>query len=996
MVSQVEEIKSRLDIIDVLSGYINLKQAGANFKANCPFHNEKTPSFMVSRDKQIWHCFGCFLPGSLIKTEKGYRPIEEIRAGQKVMTHKGRFQPVTRTLWRPYKGKILDIKIRKSNEVVSLTVDHTVFVIKTKNCVHKNRLSRICQGNCKKIYCPKFHVDYKIEKIPADKLSKDDYLLYPVSRHINDLKKIDLEKYYNRRKSNLGPRIGEFPAKIKVDKRFLKLVGYYIAEGSNHRAYVRFSLGSHEMNFAKEIKKLIKEIFGINASIHERTGKKTGIEISACNSKLANIFENLCGLHADNKHIPFIFQYLPVEKQNVILKAIHKGDGYEGTVSKCKKNRKFRSITTISPVLAEQLRDILLRLKIAPTFSAQKEKIDNKGVHHKKAFTISWQGKYILNFSRFYQDTDSGTLYWMSPIKEIKKRNYAGDTYDLTVEKDHSYVATNFAVKNCGEGGDIFGFVMKMEGVDFPEALRQLAVKAGVELRREDPEITSQRTRAMDIVEAAAEFYHQILLCRPEAEGARQYLAKRGLTPEIIAEFKLGFAPQSWDVLLRYLGGKKWSGEDVFAAGLAIKKHQGHGFLDRFRGRIMFPINEVSGATVGFTGRLMPEDEKKPDAGGKYMNTPQTLIYNKSHVIYAFDKARQAIRHADLAVVVEGNMDAISCHQFGMKNVIASSGTAFTEEQIRSLKRCTSNLAIAFDADLAGENASRRGIDTAMKAGMNIHVIQMPKDSAGHPLVKDPDEALRQDPKIWFDAVVGAISIVEYYFRQAFAKYDAAKPENKNKLTSVLLNEISKLADTVEQSHWIKELSKRIDIPETILYDVFRKAKTGAAPMEIKTVDLPLQDRYFLLAENLLGITAVSPHLFPYLAEHLKIEYIPSPALAELYRHLLLYYNEMGINPPNFLEFLNWLEPNPKKLELEAIYNRLGLIKDYNFEDATDEDLRGEFNRGVRDLKKHYFELAMKSLEREMHDAERANDLAKISELTKKFNELRENLLDLS
>ena len=539
----------------------------------------------------------------------------------------------------------------------------------------------------------------------------------------------------------------------------------------------------------------------------------------------------------------------------------------------------------------------------------------------------------------------------------------------------------------CGEGGDIFGFVMKMEGVDFPEALRQLASKAGVELRREDPAITSQRTRLMDITEAAAEFYHQILLKRPEAEAARQYLGKRGLTPEIISEFKLGFAPSSWDVLLRYLGGKKWSGEDVFAAGLAIKKHSGGGFLDRFRGRIMFPINEVSGATVGFTGRLMPEDEKKPDAGGKYMNTPQTLIYNKSRVIYAFDKARQHIRHADLAVVVEGNMDAISCHQFGMKNVIASSGTAFTDEQIRALKRCALNLAIAFDADLAGENASRRGIDLAMKEGMNLRVIQMPKDGEGKFFAKDPDEALRKDPKVWFKAVEDAVSIIEYYFGQVFAKYDAGKPEAKKKIAAALLLQIGKLESSVEQAHWIKELAKRLDVSEAIIYDAFKKSEVSGRVGGRETApEMPLTDRFFLLAETMLGLGISSRGQFLYLTEHLKPQYIPSETLAELYRHLILYYNEVGDASPDFLEFKNWLNLKEKS-DLEVIFDRLTLVKDYKYEGLSDEDLRGEIIRGVRDLKRHFYDIALQQLEREMSAAEAENNLQKIQELAKKFNE---------
>ncbi|MGB9680935.1 MAG: LAGLIDADG family homing endonuclease, partial [Minisyncoccia bacterium] len=366
-----------------------------------------------------------------------------------------------------------------SNQVVSLTADHQVYVIKTKSCPYKSRQTRICQWNCKK--CKNsFWKDYKIEKLPANQLAINDFLLYPINQEIKDVKFINLDKYYNRMISNYGPDIGEIPTTIKVDEKFLKLVGYYIAEGRNHRAYIRFSLGNHEEKFAQEIRDLIENIFKIKTAIHRR---KKGIEITACNSKLANIFENLCGLHSENKHIPFEFQFLPPEKQRIILEAIWKGDGSTGQVAKCKRDRRYKYIGTTSLILAEQLRDILLRLKIAPTLSAEGEKIDKKGVHHKKSFTISWQENYILHFSQFYQDSKEKTLYWISPIKEIKKRHFEGDVYNLTVAGDHSYMTSNFVVGNCGKGGDIFGFVKEIEGVEFGDALRILAQKAGVDLK---------------------------------------------------------------------------------------------------------------------------------------------------------------------------------------------------------------------------------------------------------------------------------------------------------------------------------------------------------------------------------------------------------------------------------------------------------------------------------------------------------------------------------
>ncbi|MBU2028932.1 hypothetical protein KJ761_03530, partial [Patescibacteria group bacterium] len=390
MNNDVEEIKSRLNIVDVLSEYIRLEKAGTNFKARCPFHNEKSPSFMVSEDKQIWHCFGCFPKGTLIKTPEGLTPIEKIKRNDAVISDKGDNRKVFLTMQRDYKGELISVRTRKIKQEVKMTADHEIFVIRTKNCKQKNRETRICQKRCIQRCPTKYFETYAIEKIPAKNLKINDYLLYPISQKLEDIKTINLSEYLNRRLTNLGPKIKKIKNKINVDQDFLKLVGYYIAEGSNHRAYIRFSLGDHEMEFAKEIQYLIKKIFGLEAALHIRKNGKTGIEITCCNSNIANIFENLCGKGAKNKHIPLGWECFSFKKQRLILEAIFKGDGH---TSKGSKTTRFgeRQITTISNLLAYQLKDIILRLDFQPGLDYTEEKVDKKNVKHRKAFTIRWR-----------------------------------------------------------------------------------------------------------------------------------------------------------------------------------------------------------------------------------------------------------------------------------------------------------------------------------------------------------------------------------------------------------------------------------------------------------------------------------------------------------------------------------------------------------------------------------------------------------------------------
>ena len=819
--NEIEEIKNRLDIVEFIGSYIQLKKAGANYKAACPFHNEKTPSLMVSPEKQIWHCFGCFPSGSPIKTEFGFKKIEDIRIGEKVLTRSGKYSPVVRALWRPYNGDVIDIKLRKSNEVTTLTNDHEVYAIKTKTCPYKSRETRICQWNCDKVYCPCFYKNYKIEKLPAGNLSLNDFLLYPVNQEISDLKFIELDKFYNRRVSNLGPEIKKLPDRVEVNEKLLKLIGYYIAEGSNHRAYIRFSLGNHEKTFAREIKNLVEEIFGVRTAIHNRQlNGKNGLEISACNSKLANIFENLCGKHAQNKHIPFEFLYLPPKKQRILLDAIYKGDGFRSKVSKCKHIRYSKGITIVSQILAEQLRDILLRLKIGPTFRIGKERIDKKGVHHKESFSVSWEKNYRLNFSWFYKDKQK--LFWLCPIKEINKKSFTGDVFNLTVKRDHSYVARNFVVGNCGKGGDVFAFKMEMDHLEFGEALRELADKAGVVLQRRDfnPAEKGRKQLMQEINEKTAKFYEAVLEHKM-GNRALAYLLSRGFSKETIKDFRLGYAPDLWDGTQKALKKKGYNEKDLAEAGILAAHQKGEKieYFDRFRGRIMIPLFDLAGKVAGFTGRLLLDNKDS----AKYLNSPETQIFSKSRLVFCLNRAKNEIVNKDLAIVVEGHLDAISSHQAGVINVVASGGTALTEDHLKMMSRYTKNIAFAFDQDEAGFAALVHACDLSRKLELNVKVVKIPYG-------KDPDECIQKDRTAWQVAADSPISYYDFIIERMSGRIDLKTLDGQKKAASLWIAELAKDEDPLTVAHFTAKIAIRLGNDEKVISSLVEKEKRKNLP----------------------------------------------------------------------------------------------------------------------------------------------------------------------
>ena len=352
----------------------------------------------------------------------------------------------------------------------------------------------------------------------------------------------------------------------------------------------------------------------------------------------------------------------------------------------------------------------------------------------------------------------------------------------------------------CGEGGDIFKFVMKMENVEFVDALRILAKKAGVILRAQDPKLANERTQLLEICTAATRYFQNNF--ESEAGGeARAYLAKRGMEQETMSEFRIGYALDSWDGLYQFLTLKGYKAEAIEKAGLAIvsEKAGKKRYYDRFRGRIMFPIADQNGDVIAFTGRYIKEREGE----GKYVNSPQTMLYNKSTVLYGLDKAKMEIRKAETAVLVEGQMDMIMAYQDGVKNIVAVSGTAFTPYQLATLKRYAAKLCILFDADPAGDMATRKSIALAWDQGFVVSIAKVPGE-------KDPADFVVDHPKKLAEEITRAVSVMDYYFDATFAKYDPKKVEDKKLIAATLLPQIKKLPNKVETHHWLDQLSLRL------------------------------------------------------------------------------------------------------------------------------------------------------------------------------------------
>lgn len=362
----------------------------------------------------------------------------------------------------------------------------------------------------------------------------------------------------------------------------------------------------------------------------------------------------------------------------------------------------------------------------------------------------------------------------------------------------------------CGKGGDIFKFVMEMEGIEFPEALKMLAERAGVELKREiDTGARSLRAKLFALLEDATQFFeHQLA----NDTGAREYLRERAISEESVKKFRLGFAPDGWRIMSDILKRKGYTDAEIEKAGLAIQGSKG--LYDRFRSRIIFPLEDSLGRVIGFGGRIYPPHASSAagsEEAAKYINTPQTPLYDKSRFLYGLSKAKNGIRQEKRAVVVEGYMDCILSHQAGVEETVAVSGTALTEAHLEMLKRLSDALVFSFDVDRAGIDASRRAVELAFAKNFHVRLV----DIKGG---KDPADIVAQDADAWKGMVRDARDSISFFLDKAVGTLAPSSPQAKKKIGEDILPLIARLSSEIEKAHWICELAHILKISEDALW----------------------------------------------------------------------------------------------------------------------------------------------------------------------------------
>lgn len=538
----------------------------------------------------------------------------------------------------------------------------------------------------------------------------------------------------------------------------------------------------------------------------------------------------------------------------------------------------------------------------------------------------------------------------------------------------------------CGKGGDIFKFLMEKEGYEFKDALEVLAQKAGVVLKKTGKPKDNSIERLYEINQKAAQFYHYLLTEHKLGKKALEYLQGRGLSLSTIKQFNLGYAPQNWETLVRFLKKRAFTLPEMIDSGLVVPSQKGG--YDRFRGRMMFPLADVRGRILGFSGRVLGDELPK------YINTPQTKIFDKGKFLLGLNLSKGVIKEKNEAIIVEGEIDFLMSFQSGIKNVVASKGTALTQAQVEELKKYASTILLCFDTDFAGDAASRRGIEIADKAGLNIKVI----DFEGS---KDPAELIKSDPKLWEKAAGEAIPIYDYYLKSVEGRFNSKQAIGKREIFAELLPVWSKISDPITREHYIEKLAAFLQVKEDFVRDGLEKyAKAPILPKQAQALDTkketsevkikPSFDRREMLEQYLIALLLRQP---------LDLIYIPNfpetlftqEELKQVYVLLVLFLDSISFKSQEFkiAELIKNLPP-----EYIDLVDRLYLLE-------IDEKLSDKFtwqkevDLVIGQLKKMLIKTSLEKLSLQIKNAQEFGKMEVLETLNRRFRDLSVKLKNL-
>lgn len=535
----------------------------------------------------------------------------------------------------------------------------------------------------------------------------------------------------------------------------------------------------------------------------------------------------------------------------------------------------------------------------------------------------------------------------------------------------------------CNKGGDIFKFVMEKDGMEFKETLEFLAQKAGVTLKKTAVKKDS-RDRLFEVNLKAQEFYHYILTKHLLGKKALEYLKNRGVTDETIEKFGVGYAPNSWESLTKFLLKRGFTTIEIVSSGLGVASK--NGCYDRFRGRITFPLINNKDKVIGFSGRVLYPQEPK------YINTPQTVIFDKSQYLFGINLSKGEIRNKKEAILMEGEMDVMMSYQAGIKNVVASKGTALTQGQIELLKKYTDNLNLCFDMDVAGDSASHRGIEMAEQAGMNIKVVEI---LGG----KDAAEAIKSDPKIFEKAVTEAMPIYDYYLSSASKHINLKNPAEIKRVSQELLPIWAKIPDEFVRETYIQKLSSFFKTDEKLIRSAIDKIRKNgpvvkyAEVMVVSRSDdgvLGSKSRRELLEEYLIVLLLHIP------SDHNYVPSFPETLFTterwkQLFVMLVLYLDSISFKGGSF-QINEFIQGLPE--DLVELVDKLYLSElDGKLSDRT--HWQKELDGVVSELKKALIKASLEKLSLEIKNAQEFGKIETLESLSKRFRDLSVKLKNL-